>query len=204
MNLRYFFALPTERKHRSRIIQAVILCVFVFYGFRASQAEILRLGYLAACILLGSGVGLLAAVIYWFVLLIHGIRAVMSRQPNGLLLFALIIGAFFAWYFPKPPLREEIKLFFNRNRYEQIVEQGRPIYLAGDRKCIEPEFKDRDLAFTCVLVEKNYAEFNIYRDLFSLVYSYDKQKPRGVDCDWNGYVWKQIDEHWFVCKSDIN
>jgi hypothetical protein len=116
----------------------------------------------------------------------------------------VVIGALLAWYLPEPPLREEIKLYFNRNRYEQIVEEGRPIYLAGERKCIDLEFKDRNLAFKCVFVEENYAEFNIYRDIFSLVYSYDKQKPQAVDCDWNGYVWKQIDEHWFICKSDIN
>jgi hypothetical protein len=142
------------------------------------------LGFLAAFIFLGCGGVVLLGLVYWLVLFIYGIRAIFSPQPNGVLFCVVVLGALLAWYLPEPPLREEIKLYFDRYRYEQIAEQGRPIFLAGERKCIELEFKDRNLAFKCVFVENNYAEFNIYRDVFSLVYSYDYQKPQAVDCDW--------------------
>jgi len=204
MSLKQFFAWPADPQYRNRILHAVALCLVVFYGFRALEAEILRWGLLAALFLLGFGGAVLAGIVYWIVLLVHGIRAMLNPHPNGLLISILVFGALFAWYFPEPPLREEIKLFFNRNRYEEIIAQARPIYQAGERKCIELESKDSDLAFTCVLVEENYAEFHVNRDDFSLVYSYNGQKPTAVECEWNGYVWKQIDGNWFICKSDVN
>jgi hypothetical protein len=204
MSLRTFFALPPDPKYRSRIIQAICLCVFVLYGYRAVQAEILRWAFLAVPILLYCGGLVLVGMVYWFVLLFHGFRAMLTPQPNGLLFFVVIIGAFFAWYTPEPPLREEVKLFFNRSRYEEIAEQGHSIYLAGKYECIELADQDQDLAWMCVIVEGNHAVFNVYHDIFSLVYSYDEQSPTAADCDWNGSVWKRIDTNWFICKSDIN
>jgi hypothetical protein len=204
MRLKTFFSLPPDSKYRRHIINAICLCVFVFYGFRALQAEILRWDLLAALFLLGCGGLVLIGAVYWLILFFNGIRALFKPQTNGLLLLTVIIGALFAWYMPEPPTREEVKLFLNRDRYERVTEQGRSIFLAGKKDCIELSSKDKDLAYTCVFIEENYARFNIYRDVFSLVYSYDKRVPTAVDCDWNGYVWKQIDENWFVCKSDVN
>jgi len=204
MSLKNFFTMSSEQKYRVLIVQAIFLCVVIFFGFRALQAEILRWDFLAAFILLGCGIPVLLGMVYWLILLLYGIRAMLMPKPNGLLFFIIILGAFFAWYMPEPPMREEIKLFFNRSRYEQIAEQGRARSLAGKRECIELAYKDRDLAARCVFVEENYASFQIYRDVFSLVYSYDYQTPKAVECGWNGYVWKRIDLTWFICKSDIN
>jgi len=204
MSLKNFFTMSSEQKYRVLIVQAIFLCVVIFFGFRALQAEILRWDFLAAFILLGCGIPVLLGMVYWLILLLYGIRAMLMPKPNGLLFFIVILGAFFAWYMPEPPMREEIKLFFNRSRYEQIAEQGRARSLAGKRECIELAYKDRDLAARCVFVEENYASFQIYRDVFSLVYSYDYQTPKAVECGWNGYVWKRIDLTWFISKSDIN
>lgn len=204
MSLKTFFTLPSEPKYRSFIIQAICLCIFVLYGFRALQAEILRLAFFATPINLCLGILALVGIVYWFILLYHGIRATIKPRPNVLLFSVLIIGAFFAWYTPEPPLREEVKLFFNHDRYEQVAEQGRSIYLAGEHECIELAGRDQDLAWTCVTVEENYAVFRVSPGIFSLVYSYDDYPPTAADCDWNGSIWKQIDKQWFICKSNIN
>ncbi len=204
MSLLTFFALPSDAKYRSRIIQAVCLCVFVLYGYRALQAEVLRWGFLSTPTLLGGGVLLLVGIVYWLILLSSGFRAMRAPRPNGLLFFVVIVGALFAWYTPEPPLREEVKLSLNRGRYEEIAEQSRSIYLAGDNDCVELASTDRDLAWNCVIVEGNHAIFDVYRDSFSLVYSYDGQNPTAADCGWNGSVWKRIDQNWFICKSDIS
>jgi hypothetical protein len=201
MSIKSFFVLPSDPKYRSRIIQAIGLCVFVLYGFRALQAEIVRWGFFAEIISLCFGGLVLVGLVYWSVLLFYGFRAMLTLQPNGLLFFVLVIGAFFAWYTPEPPLREEMKLTFNRSRYEQIVEQGRSSYASGKNDCIELADNDKDLAWTCVIVEGNFAKFDVYPDVFSLVYSYDEQAPTAADCDWNGYVWKRIDKNWFICRS---
>jgi hypothetical protein len=174
----------------------------VLYGYRALQAEILRWGFTAVPILFCFGGLVWAGIAYWLILLYHGLRAMLTPPANGLLFFVVIMGALFAWYTPEPPLREEAKFFFNRSRYEEIAEQGRSIYLAGQYECIE--LADQDLAWTCVMVEGNHAVFDVYPDNFSLVYSYDEQAPTAADCDGNGSVWKQIDKNWFICKSDIN
>jgi hypothetical protein len=201
MDLRKFFAWPAEQKHRSRIIQAILLC-FVLYGYRAIRVEMLRLDFPLAFPAFGvrSGVALVA-LCYWFVLLFLGIRAIWSRQPNGLLVSVLVIGMLFAWFLPEPPMREEINLFFNRNRYDEIVEQGRLHYQAGNMKYLRIVYeKNRDLVSECPLVMSNSVQFTIYSGTFSLAYSYDKKKPEAPDCTGNGDVWKQIDENWYICK----
>lgn len=206
MDLRSLFALPADPKYRSRVLQAVVLCVFVFYGFRALQAEIQRLAFFAIPINLCFGGLVLAGMVYWFFLLYHGFRALLTSQSNGLLLFVVIIGAFFAWFTPEPPLREEVKLFFNRSRYEEIAGQERSTYLAGEYECTSFADQDQDLAWNCVTIEGNHAAFQVYPGIFSLVYSYDGQVPTAANCreDWNGSIWKRIDKNWFICKSNVN
>jgi hypothetical protein len=206
MSLKPLIPLAPAPEYRSRIIQAICLCVLVLYGYRALQVEILRLAFFAVPINLCFGGLVLAGVVYWFILLFHGVRAMATPRPNGVLLFVVIIGAFLAWYTPEPPLREEAKLFFDRSRYEEIAEQGRSTYLAGKYDCIELADQDQDLARTCVLVEGNHAVFRAYPGIFLLVYSYDEHVPTAADCreDWNGSVWKRIDKNWFICKSNIN
>ena len=206
MSLKTFFALPSDPKYRSRIIQAVCLCVLVFYGYRALQVEILRLAFFAVPINLCFGGLVLAGVVYWFILLFHGFRAMATPRHNGLLFLAVIAGALFAWYMPEPPLREEVRLFFDRSRYEQIAGQGRSIYLAGKNDCIELGDMDIVLAWNCVIVEGNHAVFRVHPGIFTLVYSYDEQAPTAADCreDWNGSIWKRIDTNWFICRSNVN
>lgn len=205
MRLKTFLALPSDPKYRSRVIQAIFLCVLVFYGYRALQVEILRLAFFAVPINLCFGGLVLAGVVYWFILLYHGFLAMLRPQHNGLLFLAVVAGALFAWYTPEPPLREEVKLFFDRSRYEQIAGQGRSIYLAGKNDCIELGDMDADLARNCVIIEGNHAVFGVY-PVFSLVYSYDEQDPAASDCreDWNGSIWKRIDKNWFICKANLN
>ena len=142
-----------------------------------------------------------AGVVYGLVLLFLGIRAIWSRQPNGLLVSILVIGTLFAWFLPEPPMREEIKFFFYRSRYEAFIEQARPRYLAGDRICSKMVYeKYRDLSLKCPYAMSNSVEFTIYPGTFSLAYSFDKKKPEAPYCIWNGDVWKQIDENWYICK----
>lgn len=199
-----FFELPSDATSRSRIIQTVGLCVFALYGYRAFQPEILRWGFLSVPVLLGGGALVLVGLSYWLVLLFSGLRAMRGPRPNGWLFAVVIMGALFAWFAPEPPLREEVKLSFNRDRYEAIAEQSRSIYLAGTNECVELASTDRDLAWNCVMVEGNHAVFDLYRDSFSLVYSYDEQAPTAADCAWNGSIWKRIDKNWFICKSKIS
>jgi hypothetical protein len=161
-------------------------------------------GFFATPINLCFGGLVLAGMVYWFILLYHGSRALLTPRPNGLLFFVVIIGAFFAWFTPEPPAREEVKLFFNRSRYEEIAGQGRSTYLAGEYECTSLADQDQDLAQNCVTIEGNHAAFRVYPGIFSLVYSYDEQVPTYADCDWNGSVWKRIDKNWFICKSNIN
>lgn len=204
IKLKNFWAWPVEKKLQSRIIRSGLLCAVIVYGYRAFEVEILRPGLIAALFLLVCFSFALIGLIYWFVLLIHGIRAIISKAPNGLLLSVVLIGPLLAWVIPRPPLREEVKLFLNRSRYEYVVESNRQIYIAHEDACIELKPEDKDLAFGCVLFRDNYASFKVYRGVFSLVYSFDKQTPQAVQCDWNGYVWKRLDENWFICKEDVN
>ena len=65
--------MSSEQKYRVLIVQAIFLCVVIFFGFRALQAEILRWDFLAAFILLGWGIPVLLGMVYWLILLLYGI-----------------------------------------------------------------------------------------------------------------------------------
>ena len=200
-----FFALPTEKKHRNHIIQAVLLC-FVLYAYRALRVEMLRMDLDLFFILFFPIYEIVpfVGIFCWFVLLAVGLRTIWISQRNGLLIFVLVVGALFAWFMPEPPMREEIKLFFNRNRYEEVIAQGRLYYREGVTERFKLADENSDLSLRKYLyVAGNFMEFSIYPGTFSLIYSYDKNEPEGCGHDervayW--VLWKKIDENWYICK----
>ena len=134
------------------------------------------------------------------------------------LVLPLICGYLLARFLPVPPTPEEMLFSWQRAKYEEIVELARTRQLQHSDKCRQPnqftppsgyiqwsnaciyleqqngmvvEFASRSLERPLVYVENPDGEIS----LFSICDSANSHEFLH-----EGFVFKQLDEHWLICK----
>jgi hypothetical protein len=141
------------------------------------------------------------------------IRHGLDKNGSPIPLLILIGGIILAIILPLPPLPEEIAYIRYQKDYEYIVTLAKSHQYKNVDDCVEVPEGYEHLSTEYQRFSKNCisvifytsgninVEFNPYE--YAVVLNYfenpdDVKKSR--DCDFRGQVWKQINEHWFVCK----
>jgi hypothetical protein len=134
------------------------------------------------------------------------------------LVLVLICGYLFARFFPVPPTPEEILFSWQKPKYEEIVELARTRQLQHDDTCQQPNQFTPPSGYIqwsdeCIHVERQYGmlvEFAPRNFERPLIYVENPEGDISVFSICNGvngrerihegFVFKQLNEHWFICK----
>jgi hypothetical protein len=136
------------------------------------------------------------------------IQHAFDKSGSRIPLLLLIGGTVLAVMLPPLPLAEEASFIIYRKDYEHIVTLAKANQLEHGADCraafeLPPGYKH--LSENCIFVY-DYAgniniEFSPYNYAFALNYFENPDDiTKSRDCDFRGFVWKKINENWYVCK----
>ena len=211
---------PQDTQGRLYFFLPIYFAIFIYFGklvrsdFFVGELNI----WLNVLFLLGPAI---CIVIPFWVYLI-GLSAYLFRfHRHFSLLLVLICGYLFARFFPVPPTPEEILFSLQKMKYEEIVELARnnqlPVsddcrgqnwfalpsgYIQWSNECIYVgqeinfvvEFAPRSLERPILYIENPNQEIFVYSICNG---NHDRKNIH------DGFVLKQIDKHWFICKRAL-
>ena len=192
-----------DRVVRGYIVTVCLLSLFMVYGFRAVELEVLRLAEIGLLINLVECALLVVGLIIWAYLVWKSVGMARRPAPSFALLVAVIAMPLASYFAPIPPTREEVRLWQRRDEYEAIALEVFTRAKYRDGTCVSSDAQERDLSERCLLVSSNSVFFAVYHGMVFLVYSVDGSPPTDMYCGGDGYVWKRIDQHWSICKANL-
>lgn len=207
-------------KNKKTIILSalVILSTTVIYLIRGGDDEFslfmealgILLVFFCAILIPLIGIAIFMAGLLVFKVIQHGFMKDGSLIPLVLLVGCTVL----AFILPLPPLAEEASFNKHQEDYEHIVTLAKSKQLEHGNGCNAdspssyafkvPEGYEH-LSEDCIFVDYYSSNINVefmpYDYAVALNYF---ENPSDVsnsrDCDFRGYVWKKINENWYVCK----
>lgn len=187
---------------------------FALYDIRLRFAELARTGGMGTGLALMMASPLLCLIgLVILALIVATVGYAFRRDghplPTLVMLAAFLLGALY----PLPPSPEEVAFKKHRADYARVVEMARQHQLGHDGRCqaafsLPPAYRHLT---DCVWVEDTptfFVEFLAADSNRAVVYLDEAEMLESIveacGADGQGSIFKQLDEHWFICAEDPN
>jgi hypothetical protein len=200
---------PLDVKGRSLIGTSLFFAVLI-YLYRAQSDEFWMMGYGAAFIFIFS-FPLLLVLFLWFI--VHPFLVIWYVIKAKTLQFAVALPTLLivlAFIFPVPQLREYSLYLSHQEEYMTLVRLAQSGLLSHNNSCkgaFAPPKGYEKLTGDCIFVDEKggIIEFTPYTFYVALSYA---EVPGNISnsswCNWDGFIWEEINPHWYICKRDFN
>lgn len=204
--------MPGDCKGRFLLFLSLFISAGI-YWLRVRTVDVLFPFYILCWVEL-CFVSLVATVGIW------ALKYILEQNGHPLSLVFLLSGVILGIFWPLPPRPEEALFSSHKTEYEELVKLAQEARLDHSERCHAPHSFASPPGYellvkqdTCILVERVGRQTNALvvefypRDFYwPIVYLED---PRVIGetygaCHGDGRVYKQLDEHWFLCRREWN
>ena len=190
---------------------------FVIYESRLRAETLSRTGGMGTAFALALASPVICAVgVVTVAFIAVTLRYAFKRNGHPMPAFLMLVALIFGALYPLPPTPEETSFSNYQADYVQVVELARKQQLQHAGTCLANiafalPSKYRHLNVECVFVENTPAFFVEFPSMASsriIVYTEVSSSPQASvqSCGGDGAssIFKQLDEHWYICNEDVN
>jgi succinate dehydrogenase/fumarate reductase cytochrome b subunit len=194
-----------DKKGRLLIGKSLFFAVLI-YIYRAQSDEFLLMGLAGAFIVIFS-FPFLSILFLWFIAhLFLALRYIIQEKKYKNIATLSVLLIVMAFLLPVPLLREHSLYLSHKEEYMTLVRLAQSDQLSHNDHCkhslAAPE-EYKKLTGDCIFVNEkgNIVEFKPYTYLVTLSYvEVPSDIFKSSTCYKNGYIWKEINQNWYVCK----